>query len=94
MRRPYAYAFYKHGTRETAVVYADADLQIPHTWPVVLDADGMAPTIFLAGKDPANEYDLVIEDEKRRPLASFCPLHSPCVPRWLGMFGMGSWRGR
>jgi len=47
------------GTSTPAATYTDAALSTPHSDPVVADAAGVFPVVFL---DPAVDYDLTIDD--------------------------------
>jgi hypothetical protein len=60
--RPYAGArawFYRAGTTTAQTVYSDAALATPHTNPVVANAAGRFPIIYL---DPDNDYRCIVKD--------------------------------
>lgn len=58
---PFARAyFYKHNTTDPVEVFADEDMTIPRTWPVVADDAGMFPAIYFDGNE---EIRLKITDQ-------------------------------
>jgi hypothetical protein len=60
--RPYAGArawFYRAGTTTAQTVYTDAARATPHANPVVANAAGRFPIIYL---DPANDYRCIVKD--------------------------------
>ncbi len=77
-------SFFRHQSSECVTTFADSEYTIPNTHPVLADAEGVFPPIFLLPEDAdQSKLDCVIYDKWGEILVKFSPISfQPNQPWW------------